>query len=193
MMLRILALISLFVAVSTANAHPGHSHGFSGTVETGITHPWTGIDHLMAMVLVGVMATQCGARRRWSLPVLFCGSMAVASLAGHAIGPVSRLDIGLAITLIALGACLVRRFNHAMLPAIVTLCGGLHGFAHGAGWGAGDVSMPYLAGMILGTTVLHLVGMGIGTAYNQTSFRSTWVRGTGAIACAVGIALLLGV
>ncbi|WP_372898913.1 HupE/UreJ family protein [Stieleria sp.] len=192
MMLRILALISLFVAVSTANAHPGHSHDFSGAVETGIAHPWTGIDHLMAMVLVGVMATQCGLRRRWMLPALFCGAMAVASVTGQAIGPIFRLDLGLAIALIALGVCLVRRFHHAMLPAIVTLCGGLHGFAHGAGWGAGDVSMPYLAGMVLGTTVLHLVGMGIGTAFNQTTSRSTWVRGTGTIACAVGVALLLG-
>ncbi|PAY19775.1 hypothetical protein CKO51_09195 [Rhodopirellula sp. SM50] len=191
MMLRILALISLFVAVSTANAHPGHSHGFGGAVETGIAHPWTGIDHLIAMVLVGVMATQCGPRR-WSLPLLFCCSMAVASLVGQAIGPISRLDLGLAITLIALGVCLVRRSHHAMVPTIVTLCGSLHGFAHGAGWGAGDVSMQYLAGVVLGTTALHLVGMGIGTAFNRTTFRSTWVRGTGTIACAVGIALLLG-
>ncbi|MCS7469845.1 HupE/UreJ family protein [Stieleria sp. ICT_E10.1] len=172
MMLRILALISLFVAVSTANAHPGHSHGFSGAVETGIAHPWTGIDHLMAMVLVGVLATQCGPRRRWSLPVLFCGSMAVASLAGQLIGPVSRLDIGLAITLIALAACLVGRFNHATFPAIVTLCGGLHGFAHGADLGAGDGSAHYLVGVILGTAVIHLIGIGIGTAFNRTPSRS---------------------
>ena len=192
MMLRMLALISLFVAVSTASAHPGHRHELAGTVENGIAHPWLGMDHLLAMVVVGVMATQCGPRGRWGLPLLFCGSMAVASLAGQAIGPVSLLDVGLAITLIALGACLVRRFNKAVIPAIVTLCGGLHGFAHGAGWGAGDASVQYLAGVILGTAVLHLVGMGIGTAFNRTSFRSTWIRGTGTIACAVGVALLLG-
>ncbi|QDV44692.1 HupE / UreJ protein [Stieleria neptunia] len=175
MMLRMLALISLFAAVSTASAHPGHSHELAGTVPNGIAHPWMGIDHLLAMLVVGVMAMRCGPRGRWTLPVLFCGSMAIASLVGRAIGPVSGLEIGLALTLVAMGVCLVRRFHHAMFPVIATLCGGLHGFAHGVDIGAGVGSVQYLAGMMLGTAVIHLIGIGIGTALYPTPSRSPCV------------------
>ncbi|QEF99180.1 HupE / UreJ protein [Stieleria maiorica] len=191
MMLRFLGLISLFVAVSSAQAHPNHFHEIAGTLQTGFLHPLAGIDHLLAMVLVGLLATQMDGRPRWSLPALFCGSMGISMIAGHTLGPFATLDVALAITLIVLGTCLVRQNRFAGLVAIVATCGGLHGFSHAAGSAAG-VSTQHMGGIFLGTVALHLVGMTLGIAFRQSGHRTTLVRVSGMLACGVGIALLVG-
>ena len=192
MMFRFLGLISLVFAASTATAHPGHLHESAATLQHGIAHPWTGFDHLLAAIVVGLIASQRRPRLSWTLPVLFCCSMAVSGFAGHAIGSVLQWEVGLAITLCALGACLILPVRPSVLLAIVLVCGGLHGIAHGAGSGVGEASAGSIAGVILGTAALHALGIASGIAFNQMRNPATWVKVSGTIACTAGVALLVG-
>ncbi|WP_182870749.1 HupE/UreJ family protein [Rhodopirellula sp. JC639] len=192
MMLRFLGLISLFVAVTSAHAHPNHVHDLAGTLETGLAHPLTGLDHLLAMVLVGLLATQSDGRPRWRLPALFCGSMGGAMIAGQAFGSFASLDIALATTLVVLGIGLIRQNHPVGLAAIVAICGGFHGLAHAAGSTPAALSAQHLIGILLGTAGLHLVGMTLGIALNQTRHRTTLAAVSGTLACGVGVALLIG-
>jgi len=176
-----------------AMAHPGHDvAGFWA----GALHPWSGLDHLLAMIAVGIWATQCAAngdrKQRWQLPLAFVGMMLVGAVIGAGQQIMSVMEQGIAASVLVLGVLIARSVS---LPAwlgmtMVASFAFMHGYAHGAE-ATGAVAVAYLAGMSCSTLVLHLGGLA-GAQWLLNKAQVNTVRWTGAAIALGGVALLVG-
>ena len=97
-----LALIAATLAPSVAFAHTGV--GGTGGFVRGFAHPIGGLDHVLAMVLVGVFAWQLGGRALWLVPAAFVGVMALGGILGVAGMAVPFVEVGIALSVVVLGA-----------------------------------------------------------------------------------------
>lgn len=149
------------LTATPALAHPGHDE--TATLLAGLSHPLTGIDHILAMVLVGLLAVQLGGRALWLLPTSFVGAMALGSIAG--LGGVSpgmvELGIGLSVILLGGMVAIQLRLHQAAAAGLVAVLALFHGHAHGAE-APGGVTLAYLLGFVISTAILHAVGIGAG-------------------------------
>jgi urease accessory protein len=182
--LRPLALLLLVAPL--AQAHPGH-----GPVDfvSGLVHPLTGWDHLLAMVAVGLWAAQLGGRARWALPATFVGVMIVGATAGIMGLRPPGVEIGILASVLVLGVAVA---SAARLPlgaglALVALAGLAHGLAHGAEMPLQADSLRFLAGMVTATAGLHAAGLAVGSAAGRRS--TALVRWAGAGIAAAGLLL----
>jgi len=145
-------------------AHTGHSHGEG--FGAGFFHPLLGLDHILAMVAVGLWAFQMGGKGIWVLP----GSFIVAMLAGFGLGlsPVTLpvVEPGILASVILLGAlvALAVRLPMAAAAGLTALFGIFHGFAHGVEMPAFGSALLYAIGFAVGTALLHAAGLGVGSA-----------------------------
>jgi urease accessory protein len=180
------------LAPTTAFAHgviDGHGFGH------GFSHPFGGIDHVLAMVAVGILAWQLGGRALLLLPLTFVTVMAMGGLLGAAGLALSGVEIVLAASVVVLGAvvALGATPSLAIVIALVGLFALFHGHAHGAGMPLEAVAVGYGAGFLAATAVLH----GCGMAFAALVGRIGGARGRaacrlgGAGVAAAGIALLL--
>jgi len=180
-----LAFVGLTFAGS-AMAHTGHSHG--GGFGGGFYHPFLGLDHILAMVAVGLWAFQMRGTAIWVLP----GSFLVAMLAGFGLGlsPVMLpvVEPGILASVILLGVMVAMAVRMPMVAAasMTAIFGILHGFAHGMEMPAfGSVAL-YAAGFAAGTAILHAAGIGLGSAGRLTA-TSFLPRAAGAAIVALGL------
>ena len=183
----VLALL-LAAGCSAAMAHPGHPEGFLAAV----AHPWLGWDHLLAMVLVGVLAAGYSGLKGLALPVAFVASLAVAaawaSLGGGS-AFVPYVESAILASLLVLGGLVAarRQFSLPLLAALVAVLGFSHGFAHGLELSAGQGLA--LAGMALSTAVLHAAGFALSRGLGD---RFAWMlRALGLTVGLAGMAALL--
>jgi urease accessory protein len=184
--LRPLALLLLVAPL--AQAHPGH-----GPVDfvSGLVHPLTGWDHLLAMVAVGLWAAQLGGRARWALPAGFVGTMILGAAAGILGLRFSAVETGILASVLVLGLAVA---SAARLPlglgiALVALAGSVHGLAHGAEMPLQADSLRFLAGMVTATAGLHAAGLAAGLVAGRRS--TALVRWAGAGIAAAGVLLFL--
>lgn len=184
MKLNPLILLAALLLPATALAHTGHGgHGFMD----GFGHPFMGLDHLLAMLIVGAWSV-LHSRRVWLAPGLFMAMLAAGALAGQAGIALPLLEPMVAASVLLLGLMLALplRLNPA---AALGLIGGFafcHGLAHGGELAAGT---DVLAGMLLGSAVLHGIGMLL--AHTALRTRPQWSRALGQIAALVGGGLLI--
>jgi urease accessory protein len=178
----LLAAAALAPGAALAHTGAGAAHGFLH----GIAHPFGGLDHMLAMVAVGLIAAQLGGRARWLVPVSFLAVM----VAGGAIGMAA-----IALSVIVLGLLVAFR---AALPAVLAgaIAGGFalfHGHAHGAELPEGESGLLYGAGFVLATAALHGLGLlgGLGIAGFAEHHGQTFVRASGGLAALAGVAILL--
>ena len=142
-----------------AQAHVGapHDHGFLA----GFAHPLGGLDHLLAMVAVGVWSAQQGGRALWALPVAFVTMLLAGGALGIAGVELPYIEQGIQMSLLVLGLAVVLSLRVA--PAIgALLVGGFalfHGHAHGSEMAAGTAALAYCAGFALATGALHALGI----------------------------------
>lgn len=182
------------LAAGPAAAHvPGLALGAGGGLAAGLTHPFLGADHLLAMLAVGLLAVQQGGRALWALPAAFVAAMALGLGIGlMGIGAVP-LEIGIAGSVIVLGGLVAwaRALPLAALVGLVALSALLHGHAHGLELPAHASTVGYAAGTLVGTVLLH--GLGIAGALALTRLRADgWgVRATGTAFAAIGAVLLI--
>ena len=191
--IRVLGL-ALAVLPGTAFAHPGHElvSGAAG----GLMHPFTGLDHILAMLLVGVFAYQLGGRALWALPLTFLAAMAAGGLLGSA-GPESwMVETGIALSVIGLGAAVALnvRAPVALAAAAVGVFAVFHGFAHGAEMPATADAVSYGAGFMLGTAILIVTGIGAAFALNKARGEPAGglMRSAGTVAAVAGVGILTG-
>lgn len=155
-----LIAIALALAPTTAWAHPGHAD--AGGLYAGIAHPLTGIDHLVAMILVGVWAGLLAPRSRWAitLPGAFLSAM-LAGFAASALAGWGTAEPLILISLVALGVAAAFRF-HAPMPiamAGVAVFGFAHGLAHGLEKPGSSFPLLFAAGFAVTTAALHGLGL----------------------------------
>jgi urease accessory protein len=173
-------------------AHPGHDAG--QTALQGFLHPLSGVDHVLAMLAVGLLAFSLGGRALWTVPLAFVLMMAVGGVLGAAGVELVGVEQGIAASVLVLGVLLVVA---ARLPLIlaVLLAGAFavfHGAAHGLeGAAGGAVSASYFAGFLAATLGLHCAGIALG-AFTALEKNGLLQRATGAALGFAGLMMIIG-
>ena len=170
-----------------------HGSGIAGGLASGFTHPIFGLDHVVAMVAVGLWGAFLGQPAIWLLPVLFPVVMAFGGLLGIAGVPIPAVETGIAASALALGAMVALALRPPLwvAAALVGAFAIFHGHAHGTELPQAMNPLAYGVGFVVATGVLHLSGIALGLlARWPAGVRAVRVGG-GAIACA-GIYFLVG-
>ncbi len=149
---------------ATALAHVAQNAAAGGFL-AGAAHPFSGADHLLAMLAVGVWAAQNGGRSRWLLPTVFVLLMLAGALAGRAGLPLPGVDMGIAASLLVLGLLIASalRTNACVAMLVVAFFAIFHGHAHGSEMPLASSVGTYFIGFALATACLHGVGIGAAT------------------------------
>jgi len=149
------ALTVLLLLPAVALAHPSHAAGF--------VHPFVGLDHLLAMITVGLWAAQLGGRWTWAVPLAFVGSMLVGGALGfaglhlHFVEPM----IAASVLILGLAVSLRVRLRWSAL-ALVGAFAVFHGVAHATEMPADASTLIYALGFVSATALLHAAGVGLG-------------------------------
>lgn len=183
--LRPLALLAAFaLATPLAQAHEGA--GLAGGFMSGFAHPLLGWDHVVAMLAVGLWGAFLGAPALWLLPVVFPLVMAAGGALGVLGVPLPAVEVGIAVSAIALGGVVAGALRPPLWVAalLVALFAIFHGHAHGTELPQAASPLAYSLGFVVATGLLHLTGIALGLLTRWPAGRIA-VRGMGA-----GIALL---
>jgi urease accessory protein len=158
-MLRVLLAVLLAALPSAALAHTGgaEAHGFIH----GFAHPIGGLDHILAMVAVGVFAFVLGGRARWLVPLSFVGMMAMGFLLGLGGIELPFVELAIALSVVVIGAAAAwgRPMPVIGAMALVGVFAVFHGHAHGAEMPADATGLTYALGFMLATALLHAAGI----------------------------------
>lgn len=186
---RPLLTLLLACAAAPALAHTGNDHTFS--LLTGLEHPVGGLDHLLAMVAVGLWAAAHQGSIRLAAPLTFVLSMLAGCVLGAAGIALPAVEPGIAVSVLVLGLMVAAGKN---VPAqlglpLIALFALLHGHAHGAEAPAGAI-WAYMIGFVASTALLHAGGLLAGK--QLLSRTALWARATGALIAGSGVWLLSG-
>jgi len=193
----LIALSGILIALpAPAFAHEGQVIRL-GSFLAGFTHPVLGLDHMLAMVSVGIVSAMIGGRAIWTIPATFVAAMAVGGLLGAAdIGLGSGfVETGIAISVLGLGLVIAADRNLPIATAMVAVAffGTMHGYAHGQE--IPDVARPlvYASGFLSGTAIIHLVGVLIGDQARRYRLGRPVLRVVAVAIAVTGLMFLLGV
>ena len=156
------ALASAVMLAPTATlAHTGH--GDAAGFMHGLAHPVSGIDHVLAMVSVGILAAGIGGRALWLLPLTFISVMAGAAVLGMTGFELPSFELWIAGSLVALGLAVAYPSHLSSLTGacLIAVFAVFHGYAHGAEMPVGASGLAYAAGFVTGTVLLIATGTGV--------------------------------
>jgi urease accessory protein len=167
---------------SPAQAHDGT--GLAGGFLAGATHPLSGLDHLLAMVSVGLWGAFLRRPLIYVLPMVFPGMMVVGGAAGMAGIGVPPIELGIALSVVTLGLMILFavRAPTTVACSIVAIFALFHGYAHGAELPSAADPVGYTAGFVLCTGLLHLAGIALGMLRGTPTGTIALRAGGGAIA-----------
>jgi urease accessory protein len=185
-----LAAGALFLPCALAQAHPlpGEHTSFA----SGFSHPLHGLDHILAMVAVGLWAAQQGGRAMWAIPAAFVAFMAVGGALGMAGVHIPHVESGIVASVLILGlliafAARLPLWAGALLTGLFAV---FHGHAHGVELPAAASEFAYAIGFVAATALLHGCGVGLGRlARERAAFPA--VRFAGAAIVVAGVCLTL--
>jgi urease accessory protein len=186
----VLALPTLLIALP-ALAHTGE--GGAGGFLAGLAHPVFGLDHVVAMVAVGLWGAFLGAPALWMLPIVFPLVMALGGVLGIIGVPLPAVETGIASSAIVLGL-MVALAARPPLWAAALLAGAFaifHGYAHGKELPDGANAVAFSAGFVIATGLLHLTGIAFGLVARWPVGRIV-VRAAGGVIALIGVAYLGG-
>ena len=190
----LLALAILIVSPGLAFAHTGIDHG-AGFFH-GLAHPVGGLDHVLAMVAVGVFAFVLGGRALWLVPLSFVGAMVAGFALGLAQVQLPFVELAIALSSIAIGgaAAMGRPMPVGVAMALVGTFAVFHGHAHGAEMTKSVGGLTYALGFITTTALLHLAGIAaaFGVAGLTGRFGKATARLAGAAFALGGVGVLAG-
>lgn len=179
----------VLVAPSLAGAHEAGGSAGNGFV-AGFMHPIGGLDHILAMLAVGMWGAQLGNPAIWVLPIAFPLVMALGGVAGIVGLPLPSVELGIAISVVILGAMIAldRRPPVAVAGVLVAFFAVFHGYAHGVELPGHTDAVAYSAGFVLATGLIHLAGIGIGFV-TELEHGMRLLRAGGAAISLTGVAL----
>ena len=172
-----LALLAIgFPSLAHAHIGVGEVHGFM----YGLTHPLGGLDHVCAMIAVGLWAAQMGGRAVWLVPLTFVAVMAMGGVLGMADVPLAFAEQGIVMSLLVLGVLIAAAVRLPLAVSVVmvgvfALC---HGYAHGVEMPQSASGFTYATGFILATVLLHASGICI-ALFAKGIGRAQWLRFAG--------------
>jgi len=173
------------------------AHGHSvegGGLMSGMSHPVLGLDHLLAMVCVGVLSARMGGRAVWSVPAVFVGVMAVGGLLGMAEVPWMSVEAGIALSVVGLGVAVAvtKRVPTPLALGVVGFFAVFHGHAHGTEMPELASPWAYASGFLLGTAGLHLFGVLLGLMGREIPRGEVVLRFAGGVVAGAGLVFLVG-
>ena len=179
--------LTLVPEVAAAHITQGSMGGFGA----GFEHPLTGPDHFLAMFAVGIWGAQMGGRAVWTLPVTFPLIMAAGGLLGMLGVSLPYVELGIALSIVALGSAIAFAWRPVeaialVLIGIFAIC---HGYAHGVELPSAADPADYAAGFVIATGLIHLLGVGVGLALGKP-FDGRVARALGAVIAVGGIYFL---
>lgn len=179
----------LLLLPEIALAHTGH--GIAGGLATGLLHPITGLDHLLAMVAVGLLAVRLGGRLLWALPLAFPLLMLLGAIAGAGVLGAGAVEAGILLSVVILGGLIARGrpLSEGLALGLVGVFALFHGQAHGVLMPVGD-GLAYAAGLLGATAGLHALGIGLALALTRLDV-AAWPRWVGGGIALSGVALLM--
>jgi urease accessory protein len=174
-----------------AHAESGRADGRLDGLLAGLQHPVSGLDHVLAMVAVGLWGAQLGAPAIWLLPLTFPLVMAFGGMLGLMGVPLPGAEVGIALSALVLGLAIVTAWRPALwaAAAVVGFFAIFHGHAHGSELPAGASGLAYSLGFVAATGALHACGIGIGVI-QRWSAGQVVLRAAGAGVAAAGAAFL---
>ena len=186
----LVAGLCLVLLPTLANAHA--ADGMAAGLVSGILHPLLGLDHLIAMVAVGLWGAQLGRPLVFALPVAFPLMMAVGGIMGLANVPIIAVETGIALSALILGLAIALAFRAPVWLAvlIVALFAVFHGYAHGQELPTAASPIAYGIGFMVSTGLLHLVGIVIGLLNERPPTGPVAVRAMGGAIAALGVVFL---
>lgn len=180
---------------SLAMAHPGHSEAFG--FAHGFAHPLGGLDHILAMLMVGLLAAQLGGRALWLVPASFVAVMALGGGLGLAGIAMPFVELGITLSIVVLGAVVAFGLTAPVAAAmgLVGFFAVFHGYAHGAEMPETVGGFAYGTGFIGATALLHAIGLAGGLLFGGSAKTSgaTLVKCVGGAASVAGVGILTGV
>ncbi len=164
--MRAMAKRAGLVVIASALAGPALAHTGVGAVHgfgAGLLHPLFGVDHLLAMVAVGLWAGLTGGRARLAYPLAFVGMMVLSGLWGMSGAALPGVEIGIAVSVVVLGLAIALRATPPLAAgaAACAIFAIFHGHAHGAELPQGASGLGYALGFVLATAALHGAGLAL--------------------------------
>ena len=171
------AAVALLAIPSPLAAHEG---GSVAGLLSGLVHPISGLDHVLAMLAVGIWGAQLGAPAIWVLPVTFPMVMAFGGMLALIGVPLPSVEIGIGLSALVLGlmVALERRPSIQVAAALVGFFAIFHGYAHGAELPEGQSGILYSIGFVVSTGTLHASGIGVGLIHRWDKGKQV-LRGAG--------------
>jgi len=181
------SLLAGMPTAALAHTGVGHVFGFS----SGFLHPLGGLDHLLAMFAVGLLAAQLGGRAIWLVPTTFVSVMVLGALAGLAGVPLPGTEYGilLSVIVIALPVAFALGIPTGVAMALVGVFAIFHGHAHGAEIPIDAHAGTYVAGFALATALIHAAGIALGLVLGRLAAGT--LRLTGAAIVLAGCVLAI--
>jgi urease accessory protein len=162
----VLVLAGILFPVLSAEAHVQHGGAVGFT--TGFCHPWSGWDHILAMVAVGVWGVQLGRPAIWLLPVTFPVIMSLGGFLGLVGCPLPGTEIGIGLSALLLGSMVAAEAHPPLWVAVIMVgvFGLYHGHAHGTELPPNQDGLSYSIGFVVATGCLHGVGITLGLVHH---------------------------
>jgi urease accessory protein len=157
--------VATLITLATATAAGAHTGaGDASGIAHGFLHPVSGLDHVVAMVAVGILAVRLGRRALWVVPALFVAMMAVGGALGFGGYVMPAVEMVIMLSAAAFAAMILAgsRFPYALALTLTAFFAVAHGMAHGAEMPADVSGAGYAAGFLLATALLHIAGMAVG-------------------------------
>jgi len=180
-------ILTYYPSSAFAHVERGQAIGFV----TGLRHPWSGLDHVLAMIAVGLWGAQLGSPAIWLLPVTFPMVMSLGAMMGLLGIPLPGIEIGIAFSAILLGAMVFGEVRPRLVIAAVMVgfFAVFHGHAHGTELPAGQSGLLYSMGFVIATGMLHGMGITIGLIHRWPAGKLA-LRGAGALITIIGVTFL---
>ncbi|MEM7331732.1 MAG: HupE/UreJ family protein [Chloroflexota bacterium] len=190
-----LVIIGLALIPSTIFAHDESTVIQYGSFLAGFTHPVLGLDHLLAMLAVGIVSAQIGGRAIWTIPATFVGVMALGGVLGLIDIGLTAIEFGIALSVLVLGVAIAAERSLPVVVALiaVALFAIFHGYAHGAEMPSLAEPFLYAFGFLTGTAIIHVIGVLIGDIPKHYKVGPTVLRVLGGGIAVVGVLFLVGV
>ena len=181
-------LLALLLSLLPSAALAHVPEGGAGSVMAGLLHPVTGIDHVVAMVAVGLWGAVLGAPAIWLLPVAFPMVMAFGGVMGLLDLPLPGVETGIALSALVLGVLVMlqQRLPLALAAGLVGLFALFHGYAHGVELPDGADALLFSLAFVAATGLLHLGGIGLGEA-RRLAWGYRLLQVIGAVIAVVGV------
>ena len=187
-----LAAALVLTSITSSGAFAHIIQGQAGGFGPGFEHPLTGPDHFLAMFAVGIWGAQMGGRAVWALPVTFPLIMAVGGVAGMLGMPLPHVELGIALSILALGSAIAFgwRPDEAIALILIGAFAICHGYAHGVELPNSADPADYAVGFVIATGLIHVLGVGVGLVLNKP-MEGRLSRALGAVIAVGGIYFLV--